>query len=384
MNRFRFYNPTKILFGENEIEHLADELEEYSNILLVYGGGSIKGNGIYASSIEKLKNKKIIELSGVMPNPRLEKVYEGIELCQAHAIDFILAVGGGSVIDCAKAIAIGSKIKEDVWEHFYKKKNKAKEALPLGTILTLSATGSEMNMTSVISNWQTHEKLSYKSEVMYPKFSILDPTYSYSLPRAQTIYGSIDILAHVFEIYFSYPDESNLSDNLAEGIIKTVIENLEIAIEHPTDYNARSNLMWCSTVALNGITRVGKEQDWKCHTMEHAISGLYDIPHGAGLAILFPAWMKYIYQEAIPKFKKYAINIWKVETENKTDEEIALEGIQCTQEYFKKIGAPSKLSEMNISNVDIDKIVEIANINGQGSYKKLYKNDVKNILLSIQ
>lgn len=384
MNSFNFFNPTKIIFGKNAINNLANEVKNYKNILFTYGGGSIKKNGIYNKVIQILKNenKNVIELDGIMPNPRKEKVYEGIELCKNNNIDFILAVGGGSVIDCSKAIAIGAKTDKDFWQTFYIDWEECTDAIPLGTILTLSATGTEMDSGSVITDWENHIKTHYDSEHMFPKFSILDPSYTYTLPKEQTIYGSIDILAHVFEQYFSMPDESNLSDNLAEAIIRTVIDNLEIAIENPNNYNARANLMWCSTMALNGIIGLGKEQDWNSHQIEHALSGIYDIAHGAGLAIVFPNWMKYVYKNSINKFKKYAVNIWNVDTKNKTEEEIALEGINKTKEYFSKVGAPVTLSEVNIPESDIDKIVETVILTGEGSYLKIDKEDIKNILIS--
>lgn len=382
MNSFNFFNPTKIIFGENAINNLANEVKNYKNILFTYGGGSIKKNGIYNKVIQILKNKNVIELDGIMPNPRKEKVYEGIELCKNNNIDFILAVGGGSVIDCSKAIAIGAKTDKDFWQTFYIDWEECTDAIPLGTILTLSATGTEMDSGSVITDWENHIKTHYDSEHMFPKFSILDPSYTYTLPKEQTIYGSIDILAHVFEQYFSMPDESNLSDNLAEAIIRTVIDNLEIAIENPNNYNARANLMWCSTMALNGIIGLGKEQDWNSHQIEHALSGIYDIAHGAGLAIVFPNWMKYVYKNSINKFKKYAVNIWNVDTKNKTEEEIALEGINKTKEYFSRVGAPVTLSEVNIPESDIDKIVETVILTGEGSYLKIDKEDIKNILIS--
>ncbi len=384
MNSFNFFNPTKIIFGENAINNLANEIKNYKNILFTYGGGSIKKNGIYNKVIQILKNenKNVIELDGIMPNPRKEKVYEGIELCKNNNIDFILAVGGGSVIDCSKAIAIGAKTDKDFWQTFYIDWEECTDAIPLGTILTLSATGTEMDSGSVITDWENHIKTHYDSEHMFPKFSILDPSYTYTLPKEQTIYGSIDILAHVFEQYFSMPDESNLSDNLAEAIIRTVIDNLEIAIENPNNYNARANLMWCSTMALNGIIGLGKEQDWNSHQIEHALSGIYDIAHGAGLAIVFPNWMKYVYKNSINKFKKYAVNIWNVDTKNKTEEEIALEGINKTKEYFSRVGAPVTLSEVNIPESDIDKIVETVILTGEGSYLKINKEDIKNILIS--
>lgn len=384
MNSFNFFNPTKIIFGENAINNLANEIKNYKNILFTYGGGSIKKNGIYNKVIQILKNenKNVIELDGIMPNPRKEKVYEGIELCKNNNIDFILAVGGGSVIDCSKAIAIGAKTDKDFWQTFYIDWEECTDAIPLGTILTLSATGTEMDSGSVITDWENHIKTHYDSEHMFPKFSILDPSYTYTLPKEQTIYGSIDILAHVFEQYFSIPDESNLSDNLSEAIIKTVIDNLEVAIENPNDYKARANLMWCSTMALNGIIGLGKEQDWNSHQIEHALSAIYDIAHGAGLAIIFPNWMKHVYKKAIGKFKRYAIAIWNVDVTNKTDEEIALEGIEKTKEYFSKIGAPVTLREVNISKEEIEKIVEAVVITGEGSYLKPNKEDIREILIS--
>ena len=234
MNSFNFYNPTQIFFGEGAIQNLAKNIKDYKNILLAYGGGSIKKNGIYDSVIKILNEEKknVFELSGITPNPRTDKVYEGIKICKENSIDFILAVGGGSAIDCSKAIAMGGKTDKDFWKTFYIDREECKEALPLGTILTISATGTEMDSFSVITDWDNHLKVDYASIHTCPKFSILDPTYTYSLPKEQTIYGSVDILAHVFEQYFGMPDESNLSDNLSEAIIKNVIENLEIAINN--------------------------------------------------------------------------------------------------------------------------------------------------------
>jgi alcohol dehydrogenase YqhD (iron-dependent ADH family) len=281
--------------------------------------------------------KNLIELPNVLPNPRTEKVYEGIQLCKTHSIDFILAVGGGSVIDCAKAIAVGAKTEKDFRETFYVKQEQTKEALPLGTILTMSATGTEMNPHTVISHRETHEKHGYSSEFLFPVFSLLDPTYTYSLPADQTAYGAVDILAHVFEQYFSFPDEDNLSDNLSEAVMRSVIDNIETAIREPNNYLARSNIMRASTLALNTLIGMGKEQDRISHNIEHALSGLYDIPHGAGLAIIFPARMHYVYKAGLPKFVRYAKNIWNIETEGKTDEEIALAGIEATKQFFKKI-----------------------------------------------
>ncbi|MBD7912516.1 iron-containing alcohol dehydrogenase [Clostridium cibarium] len=384
MNNFNYYNPTKIFFGENSIENLSEQLKAYGeNILLTYGGGSIKRNGIYPSVIKILKNenKNVFELSGIMSNPRKEKVYEGIKICKENNIDFILAIGGGSVIDCSKAISAGSKIDRDFWKAFFINNEECYDATPLGVILTIPATGSEMNLGSVVTDWEKNLKIGYMSKMLYPKFSILDPTYTYTLPKEQTIYGSIDILAHVFEQYFSEPNDSNLSYDLSEAIIKNVIENLEIVLLNPTDYIARSNLMWCSTMALNGVIGLGKNQDWTSHQIEHSLSAFYDIPHGAGLAIVFPSWMKYVYKHGLNKFVRYAINVWGVDIVNKTDEEIALEGIEKTKEYFVKIGAPITLTEVGIPKEDIDRITEKVFLPNTG-YMKMTKEDVKNILIA--
>lgn len=380
MNNFNFYNPTKIFFGENAIANLKGNIKSYNNILLVYDS-IIKQIGIYDDVMKTLEkeNKNIFELNGITPNPRLEKVYEGVDICKKNNVDFILAVGGGSTIDCAKAIALGSKTNSDVW-NFYLKKVKPTETLPVGTILTISATGTEMNPNSVITKWDTKEKLNVTNDLLYPEFSILDPTYTYTVPVNQTVYGGIDMLVHVFEQYFSFPNTPNLSDNLAESIMKTIIENLSIVINDLKNYNARANLMWCGTLAWNRLIGSGKEQDWMTHVIENTLSGIFDVPHGMGIAVLFPAWMKYVYRYATDKFKKYAINIWNIDPNAKTDEEIALEGINKTKEYFHKLGAPTSLSEINISEKDIKNVAEKVNTKGRGSFRKIQREDVVEIL----
>ena len=384
MKEFRFYNPVKIYFGAGAIENLKQELPGMGQkILLTYGGGSIRRNGIY-DTIRRLfadAGKKVYELPGIMANPRTTKVDEGVKICREEGIDFILAAGGGSVIDCSKAIATVAKLPEgyDYWENLFVRKEKTTEAIPLGCVLTIPATGSEMNMDCVITNWEKQLKYSYSSVYQYPKFSILDPEYTYTLPREQMLYGAIDTLSHIFEIYFSTPDDSNVSDDVAEALMKNVIENLNRALENPRDAVARSNLMWDSTMALNGIIEVGKDEDWMAHKIEHALSAFYDIPHGAGLAVCQVPYLDYICEEAPEKFARYAVRIMGCDPTGKTDTELAHEGLAGTKEYFRRIGAPVTLREVGIPEEAIPAIAA-KTLLIPGSYKRLQTEDVEKIL----
>lgn len=383
MNHFTWYNPTKILFGKGAIEKMRSELEGVGkNVLLTYGGGSIKRNGVYDSVIAILTDlgKCVYELSGIMPNPRKEIVYEGIKICKENKIDFILAVGGGSVIDASKAMAAGACTERDFWDAFYINREQLTDALPIGSVLTLPATGSEMNSGGVVTDWQNNIKTAYEHPLLFPKFSVLDPTYTYSLPREQMIYGAVDMLSHLFEVYFSYPNDNNLSDDLAEAIMKNIKINLAIALEDPYNYEARANLMWDGSMALNGITKLSKGQDWETHQIEHAMSAFFDIPHGAGLAVVHPNFMRYTYKYATEKYVRYAVNIWGVDPTGKTDDEIAMEGIRATHDYFKSIGAPTTLSEVGISVDAADKIVSRTFLLN-GGYHACTEEDIKNIVL---
>ncbi len=381
MTEFHFHNPTEIFFGRGAVNNLSAAAAGFERVLFIYGGGSIKKNGIYNAVMGQLAGKQITELSGVMPNPRTEKVYEGIGLCREHQIDLVLAVGGGSVIDCAKFIAAGAVLPEgeDFWQTFFLGQKWITESLPVGVVSTMAATGSEMDEGGVITNWEQKLKLSGNGNACYPKFSILDPEYTYTMPKKQMVYGCVDILSHIFEIYFSEPDAPNVSDYLAEGMIKAVMDNLAVALEHPEDYTARANLMWCSTMALNGIIKCSKRQDWMSHQIEHALSAFYDIPHGAGLAIVHPVYMQYIYQNAPEKFARYAKNIWGICGGGRTLEELALEGIKRTRKYFREIGAPITLDEVGIPKSAIPEIAAKTNI-FPTSYSSLGKEDVVNIL----
>lgn len=386
MQNFKFYNPTHIIFGKDSVKNLSSQIERFGdNILLTYGGGSIKRNGVYDAVISELKkaNKNIFELSNIMSNPRTEKVDEGIALCKKHNIDFILAVGGGSTIDCSKAIAAATLLPDNVdyWEHLFIKRLPVKNAIPLGTVLTMAATGSEMNSGAVITNANLKQKLSLSSPNLFPQFSILDPTYTLTLPKHQMIYGIVDMMSHLMESYFSKTDEDNVTDDLIESLLKTIIKNANIATENPQDYIARSNLMWAATLALNGLTTLGKDMDWMSHQIEHSLSAFYDIPHGAGLAICHPMLLKYIYKEHLPRFVKFAKNVWNIDPTNKTDEEIALEGITTLRNYFHKLGAPVTLTEVNIPKEALAEIAASTKV-FPTSYHNFTTDDVLNIYLS--
>lgn len=384
MNTFQFQNPTKILFGQGMVDKLGEEILPYGRkVLLVYGGGSIKRSGLYDQVIAQLQGigAEVTELPGIEPNPRVSSVRKGIELCRTRGIEFILAVGGGSVVDASKGIAAGVRYEGDVWD-FYMRKAPVTGALPLGAVLTLAATGTEMNGNSVVTNWEDNLKRAFGSIHVYPKFSVLDPTQTFSVPRDQTVNGIVDMMAHVFEQYFSQTKDTPLQERFCESILQTVIETGEKALENPKDYNARANLMWCGTMALSGgLISVGMTNDWATHMIEHEVSAIYDIPHGAGLAILFPNWMKYVYRERVDRFAQYASRVWNIPAEGKTKEELALAGIEATRAYFTRIGAPSRLADYKIGAEQLERMAEeTVRFGPVGSFKELGKEDVLEIL----
>ncbi|MCB2289347.1 iron-containing alcohol dehydrogenase [Clostridium sp. CS001] len=382
MNNFNYSIPTKIFFGKNKINILGEEIKKYgSRVLLVYGGGSIKKSGIYDKIAEIFKANDISfwELSGVEPNPRITSVKKGIQLCRENKIDIILAVGGGSSIDCAKVVAAGYYYEGDAWDIVIDPR-KIENALPLATILTLAATGSEMNSGAVITNIDTNEKLGTGNPAMAPKFSILDPTYTYTLPTKQTAAGTADIISHIFEVYFSSTNEAYLQNRMAEAMLKTCIKYGEIAIKEPENYEARSNLMWTSSLAINGLLSYGKVTEWSTHGMEHELSAYYDITHGVGLAILTPHWMKYILnEETLEKFVEYGVNVWGIDAK-KDKYEIANEAIDKTREYFNSLGIPSSLKEVGINEERLEEMAKQATRRGKlGNFRALDSEDVLNI-----
>ncbi|OLO28627.1 NADH-dependent alcohol dehydrogenase [Alkalihalophilus pseudofirmus] len=383
MQSFAFVNPTKLIFGKGQLEQLSKEVKRYGNrVLLVYGGGSIKRNGIYDNVLSELEkiNAHVAELSGVEPNPRLTTVQKGIDLCREENIDFILAVGGGSVIDAAKAIAVGAEFDGEIWD-VITRKARPTGALPLGTVLTLAATGSEMNANSVITHWEKNQKVGWSSPFSFPKFSILDPVHTFSVPKDQTIYGIVDMMSHVLEAYFHKASNTPLQDRICESILTTVMEVGPKLVEDLENYDYRETILYCGTMALNGITQMGARGDWGTHNIEHAVSAVYDIPHGGGLAIIFPHWIKYAMSENLERHVQLATRVFGVEPEGKTNEEIALEGIEKLAQFWNSIGAPSRLADYDIDNSRIEEMASIATVFGDyGNYKKLNKEDTEKIL----
>ncbi|RXI40948.1 NADH-dependent alcohol dehydrogenase [Clostridium tetani] len=382
MLNFNYSIPTKIFFGKGQIEILGKEIKKYGNkVLVVYGGGSIKKNGVYDEVVNIFKDNNINfwELSGVEPNPRITTVRKGIKMCKENDVDFILAVGGGSSIDCSKVIAAGCYYKKDPWD-IVLDSSKIENAIPLGTILTLSATGSEMNAGAVITNLETNEKLGTHHPSMAPKFSILDPSYTFTVPKKHTAAGIADIMSHTFENYFSKTKEAYLQNRMAESILKTCIEYGKVAIEEPQNYEARANLMWASSLAINGILSYGKETKWSVHPIEHELSAFYDITHGVGLAILTPYWMEYVLDYGtLDNFVEYGVNVWNID--DKQDKyAIANKAIEKTREYFVSLGIPSTLKEVGIEEEKLEEMAKAATRRGAvGGFRPLKEEDVLKI-----
>ena len=383
MRNFNFYAPTKILFGKNKVNEMANEIKTYgSKVLMVYGGGSIKKTGVYDQVVEQLKKNNIdfVELGGVKPNPRLDLVHEGVKLCRENGIDFILPVGGGSAIDTAKAIAAGVPYDGDAWD-FYVQKAKVQSALPIGTVLTLAATGSEMNGNTVITKEETEEKRGMGSDFLRPKFSVLDPTYTFTVNKYHTAAGTVDIMSHIFENYFAPGNGTFVQDHIAEAILKTCIQYGPVAIDDPENYEARANLLWAGSLALNGMTLTGKiSGDWATHGIEHEVSAIYDLTHGAGLAIIHPVWMEYVLDErTAPKFAQMARNVWDIDEAD--DMKAAQKGISAVREFFSSLGMPVTLSEAQIPEKHFEEMGKKACIFGQiGGFKLLDEKDVAAIL----
>lgn len=384
MNNFIFENATKVYFGKGCVkEYLSCLTKQYGGtVMLAYGGGSIKQNGVYdeVAAILKESGKTVVEFPGIMANPTYQKVLEGAALARENHVGLLLGIGGGSVMDCCKAISMAARYDGDVWADFWARPGIFEfEPLPLGVIVTVAGTGSECNGGAVI----THEKLKIKTGRDYPKcnpkFALLDPTYTYSVPTAQMVSGSFDILSHIMEIYFSEPDENNVSDDIAEALMRNVIRNLRTAIQNPQDYTARSNLMWDATMAENRIIKLGKRTDFQCHQMEHQLGAYTDCNHGAGLAVLHPVYYRHICEAGKTKFARFATEVWKTSAEGKSQAALAKAGVEALAEFIKEIGLPTALRELGVTEqTDLKKIADSCNL-VPGSYKKMTREEILEI-----
>ncbi|MGI5858854.1 MAG: iron-containing alcohol dehydrogenase [Tepidanaerobacteraceae bacterium] len=383
MENFIFQNSTKIIFGKDKEKLVGKEIVTYGNkILLHYGGGSIKKTGLYDKIVNSINEADLsfIELSGVKPNPRLDLIKKGIDTCRKEKVDAILAVGGGSVIDSAKAIGIGAMYNGDVWDLF---ENKApiESTLPVGVVLTIPAAGSETSGTSVITNEKSRYKRGISHNIMRPKFAILNPELTYTLPPFQTAAGGVDIISHVLERYFTNVSNVDLTDKLCEGTLKSIIKNLPFVLNEPKNYNARAEIMWAGTIAHGDLLDTGRIGDWGSHMIAHEISAMYDITHGATLSIIFPAWMKYVYKNNVKRFAQYAERVWNVELDLDNLDSTALYGIQKTELFFKSIGMPVSFKDASIPSDRVDEMAFKCTQRGPvGNFVKLEKKDVLEIL----
>ena len=384
MNNFIYNIPTKVYFGENQLENLGKELRKFGRrVLLTYGGGSIKRIGLYDRVIEELRKAEmeVFELSGIEPNPRIESVRKGVEICKNEGIDVLLAVGGGSTIDATKFMAAGACVDHDAWEFFGANAKPIESALPIVTILTLSATGSEMDTGGVISNLETGDKLGRLAPALLPKVSFLDPTLTYSVSKFQTAAGSADIMSHILEVYFNTQKDLFMLDCFMEGMLKTVVKYAPVAINEPENYEARANLMWTSSWAINGFINGGKRKAWSCHPMEHELSAVYDITHGLGLAILTPRWMEYCLDETnVDKYVQYGVNVFGIDS-TMDKMAIAKESIRLTSEFlFDKLGLQRTFTEVGIKPEDFELMAKKACRYGDiRGFKTLTVDDVINI-----
>lgn len=384
LGNFSYCNPAKLYFGDQSLDYLNTELPKYGkNVVLIYGGGSIKKNGIYDDVIKILEaqGKNVAEIAGVMPNPTLAKLYEGIEIARKHQADLLLAVGGGSVCDYAKAVSVSVNCEEDPWEkYFVRFEEPSCETLPVGCVLTMVGTGSEMNAGCVITNQETKQKIGhvFADEKIIPRFAILNPRYTMTLPHRQMVAGIYDIFNHICEQYFSGEDD-NTSDYISEGLMRSVLHASCIANKKPQDYEARSNLMWTATWALNTLIAKGKSTDWMVHMLGQAVGAYTNATHGMTLAAVSLPYYRYILPYGLPKFKRFAIEVWKVNPEGKTDEEIAEEGLKAMEDWMKELGLAMKISELGATKDMIDGIAD-ATLLLEGGYKVLSRKEVVEIL----
>ena len=385
MENFQYYAPTKVVFGKGT-ENKAGQLVKEQNcrkVLIHYGSGSVKRSGLLDRIFASLDEEGIsyISLGGVVPNPRLSLVYEGIDLCRREGVDFILAVGGGSVIDSAKAIGYGVENEGDVWD-FYERKRQACGCLPIGVVLTIAAAGSEMSDSSVITNENGWLKRGYNSSYCRPKFAVMNPELTMTLPKYQTASGCVDIMMHTMERYFNHCDNMELTDGISEALMRTVIRNAKILVKEPENYDTRAEIVWAGTLAHNGLLNTGRVQDWASHRIALEMSGLYDIAHGASLSIVYPAWMEYVYSHDKKRFMQFAVRVWDVDLAYGEEDEICLEGIRRMREFFKKLGMPLTFEDAGLPTDAFEEMADKATYGDTipvGNFVKIGKSQMIDI-----
>lgn len=387
MQYFEYYTPTRVVFGKDTESQVGKLVKDQGakKVLIHYGGGSVIRSGLLFRVEEALRAEGIdyVLLGGAVPNPRLSKVYEGIDLCKKEGVDFVLAVGGGSTIDSAKGIAYGIANEGDVWD-FYLKKRQPSACAPLGVVLTMAATGSEMSDSSVVTNEEGWLKRSAKSNLSRPKFAILNPQLTYTLPEYQTMCGCVDIMMHTMERYFSHETDTELVDSIAEGLLRTMMNNAKILLTDPENYDARSEIMWAGSLSHNGLTGCGRKGDWACHQLEHELGGLFDVAHGAGLSAVWGAWARYVYKEDAARFVKFAVNVMGLAENKENPEETALAGIEAMEDFFRSIKMPVTIGELGYTLTE-EQFKELAykcsfmDTRTIGGFKVLDKADMEKI-----
>ncbi len=383
LGNFSYCNPTKLYFGKDALDYLGGELNKYGkNVVLVYGGGSIKKNGIYDAVMKILKDcdKNVAEISGVMPNPTVDKLYEGVEIARKHNADLLLAVGGGSVCDYSKAVSVSVHCDEDPWQKYYVRFEEPDcEIVPVGCVLTMAGTGSEMNAGAVITNPHTHQKIGhvFADEKVMPRFSILNPVYTMTLPHYQMVAGIYDIFNHICEQYFS-GDDVNVSDYLSEALMRAVVDASRVANKDPQNYEARSNIMWAATWALNTLVSRGKTTDWMVHMLGQAVGAYTNATHGMTLAAVSLPYYRHIMPYGLQKFKQFAVNVWGVNPDGKTDEQVANEGLEAMESWMKELGLVMNITELG-ANADMIEGIADATLVMNGGYKVLTRDEIVEI-----
>ena len=383
MNNFIYENKTKVFFGRGCVkEFLTCLVKDYDTIMMGYGQGSVKRNGIYDEVLGILmrEGKTVVEFPGIMPNPTYKKVMEGVKLARAHQVQMILGIGGGSVMDCCKAVALAARYKGDAWENFWDRKGIVDfEPIPVGVIPTTAGTGSECNGAAVITNEEEKVKIGYDYPKCNPEFALMDPAYTFSVPKEQMVSGAFDSLSHIMETYFSGPDRDNVSDDVAEALMRNVVRNLRTAVKDQEDYTARSNLFWNSTLSENRLIKLGKKGDFGCHLMEHQLAAYTDCNHGEGMAVLHPVYYRHIYRDGLKKFVRFARNVWEISGEGKSEEALAEAGIDALADFIREIGLPATLRELGMKDrKQLGEIAESCHFSPR-SYRKMTSGELLEI-----